>query len=152
MKNVSRKILAVVVISLILVVFTLAQWKPVSPFAVLMAQHQFPEMEDINKPPTLVRRKVNGIPIAIPSNYLFLPIEHVGQNIWAPPPEPKPQYDENSEVTSFSIRVRLPDLVPKNPQTITDYMESFHRLDDKWIVVGVEPFNLSKANPKHWRN
>lgn len=128
-------------------IFSMWPKKPVNPFAMLMAQHQQLEVEDINKP-TLVRRKLNGIPIAIPSNYLFLPMEHVGQNIWAPPPEPKPQYDENSELKAFSIRVRLPDLEPRTPQNYQDYLEAFHQMDDKWIVVGIVPFDLSTVTPK----
>lgn len=140
-------LVAAVMVLLPLGVFSMWPKKPVNPFAVLMAQHQQLEVEDINKP-TLVRRKLNGISITIPSNYLFLPIEHEGQNIWAPPPEPKPQYDENSEVKSFSIRVRLPDFEPRTPQNNQDYLNSFHQMTDKWIVVGIDPFDLSKVTPK----
>lgn len=87
---------------------------------------------------------VHGVPLAIPANYLFFPVEYEGEDSWAPK-KTKPVRTPESEISSFSVYVHWPTLLPREDSNEASYKNSFKTLGLRphdWLMISIEPHNL----------
>ncbi|WP_018860956.1 hypothetical protein [Thioalkalivibrio sp. ALJ3] len=87
------------------------------------------------------KANINGVPIAIPSNYLALVgIEYKDQSAWAPRSPDTPKPDEltfEDDAQAFSLYVRWPDMVPRSPETQSSFWTRDDPDGDVWLLIGV---------------
>ncbi|WP_019567485.1 hypothetical protein [Thioalkalivibrio sp. ALMg13-2] len=117
----------------------------------LLIEHGVPEAwrQLYGEPPPLVEERpvpirkanINGVPIAIPSNYLALVgIEYKDQSTWAPRDPDTPKPDERTvedDAKAFSLYVRWPDMAPRSPETQSSFWTRDDPDGDIWLLVGV---------------
>ncbi|OHC62527.1 MAG: hypothetical protein A2045_11465 [Rhodocyclales bacterium GWA2_65_20] len=87
---------------------------------------------------------VHGVRLAIPANYLFFPVEYEGEDSWAPK-KTKPVRTSESEISSFSVYVQWPSLLPRQDRNEESYQDSFKTRGlrpHEWLMISVEPHNL----------
>ncbi len=95
-----------------------------------------------NTPPRL--GAAHGVRLAIPANYLFFPVEYEGEDSWAPK-KTKPVRTPESEISSFSVYVQWPTLLPRQDSNEESYQDSFKTRGlrpHEWLMISVEPHNL----------
>ncbi|WP_018860958.1 hypothetical protein [Thioalkalivibrio sp. ALJ3] len=108
-----------------------------------------PRLEIQEFSPPIRKANINGVPIAIPSNYLALVgIEYKDQSTWAPrgPDTPKP--DERTfedDAHAFAVDVRWPDMTPQTPETLESYRNRDHPDGDVWLRIGLSAYNDPEA-------
>ena len=121
----------------------------------LLIEHGVPEAwrQLYGEPPPLVedrpvpirKANINGVPIAIPSNYLALVgIEYKDQSTWAPSGPDTPKPDERTfedDAQAFSLYVRWPDMAPRTPETRSSHRTKEDPDGDVWLLIGVTAFN-----------
>ncbi|WP_019623796.1 hypothetical protein [Thioalkalivibrio thiocyanoxidans] len=100
-----------------------------------------PRLEIQEFSPPIRKANINGVPIAIPSNYLALVgIEYKDQSIWAPRNPDTPTPDERTledDAQAFSLYVRWPDMAPRSPETQSSFWTRDDPDGDIWLLVGV---------------
>jgi len=87
---------------------------------------------------------LNGIPMAIPANYLEFPVEYVGETIWDPSTQ-KGNYTYNTPISNFSVYVKWPSMRPRNILKRADEMPlEIPNEKNGWISVSIiyEPMKL----------
>jgi len=106
---------------------------PISPYEQTTTQ---------TTPPKL--GAVHGVRLAIPANYLFFPVEYEGEESWAPN-KTKPVRTPETEISSFSVYVQWPTLLPRQDGNEESYQDSFKTLGLRphdWLMISVRPHNL----------
>lgn len=122
----------------------------------------------LNKPPTLSadliewqgspflgsdiisKGNLNGIPIAVPSNYLYFPFEYLDKSIWeAPKPGDKPYSQRTYEdsVGGFSIYVHWPDMQPRHQKNNLIFLTKDENGGNDWLMVSVHSDYISIPRP-----
>ncbi|WP_019023592.1 MULTISPECIES: hypothetical protein [unclassified Thioalkalivibrio] len=116
-----------------------------SELGVFDALHEIygepPRLEIQEFSPPIRKANINGVPIAIPSNYLSLVgIEYKDQSAWAPRSPDTPKPDERTfedDAQAFSLYVRWPDMVPRSPETQSSFWTRDDPDGDVWLLIGV---------------
>ncbi|RRQ24847.1 hypothetical protein D5687_00300 [Guyparkeria sp. SCN-R1] len=112
-------------------------------------------------PPLIAEREVrlrkaniNGVPIAIPSNYLALVgIEYKDQSIWAPRKPETPRPDERTSedpANAFTLSVRWPGLQPRGRETEKSYWNKDDPEGDAWLLIGLRAHSTPEAIERGW--
>lgn len=112
---------------------------PISPYAQIT-------------PPKL--DAVHGVRLAIPANYLFFPVEYEGEDSWAPK-KTRPVRTPESEISSFSVYVQWPTLLPRQDSNEESYQDRFKTRGlrpHEWLMISVEPHNLEPPTSPGGRN
>ncbi|AKJ96237.1 hypothetical protein TVD_13095 [Thioalkalivibrio versutus] len=108
-----------------------------------------PRLEIQEFSPPIRKANINGVPIAIPSNYLALVgIEYKDQSTWAPRDPDTPKPDERTfedEAHAFTLAVRWPDLKPRSPETRTSYWTKGDPDGDPWLQIGLGAYSNPDA-------
>jgi len=101
----------------------------------------------------LRKANINGVPIAIPSNYLALVgIEYKDQSIWAPRKPETPRPDERTSedpANAFTLSVRWPDLQPRSRETERSYWSKDDPDGDVWLLIGLVADSNPEAIDRH---
>ncbi|WP_018145034.1 hypothetical protein [Thioalkalivibrio sp. AKL6] len=104
-----------------------------------------PRLEIQEFSPPIRKANINGVPIAIPSNYLALVgIEYKDQSTWAPRDPDTPKPDERTfedEAHAFTLAVRWPDLKPRSPETRKSYWTKGDPDGDPWLQIGLGAYS-----------
>ncbi len=108
-----------------------------------------PRLEIQEFSPPIRKANINGVPIAIPSNYLALVgIEYKDQSTWAPRDPDTPKPDERAfedEAHAFTLAVRWPDLKPRSPETQKSYWSKDDPDGDVWLRIALGTFRVPET-------
>lgn len=132
--SLSRRIGLLLVVVLITWIAFAAGWR------YLRAQYPSPIKVPVspyseNVPPRI--GNINGTKLSIPAQYLFFPVEYVGESVWEPRKD-KPQRTFDSGIGNFAIYVQWPTLAPRNPKNEQSFQASVRSgMAHDWIRVGV---------------
>ena len=91
---------------------------------------------------------LKGVPIAIPSGYIFFGAEYEGEDQWSGK-RVKGAITYDTPIQSISLRVHLPDVAPLTAQNEATWQQflKMSREESDWIIVAVEArqFDVSGA-------
>jgi hypothetical protein len=79
---------------------------------------------------------MNSVKLSIPREYLFFPVEYLGETVWAPRKD-KPKRTYASKIGNFSAYVEWPTMRPRQPDSEASYYKSFKGESD-WLMVSVQ--------------
>lgn len=123
----------------------------------IAAEHFAPDQSDFRVPvspypgSTKIRKgNLNGIPFAIPSNYLHFPIGYHDKSIWDPDKPPNYYDDKTYEdsIQNFSLYVRWPDLEPRGLETEESFSDSIREPGEHaWFAVSVNDDYVHSPRP-----
>ncbi len=100
---------------------------------------------------TIIRKgNMNGVPIAIPSNYLFFPIEYLDNSIWDPN-KGKGYYNEktyNDGIQNFSVYLQWPSFSPRSRDNEASYLASRNEYGPhNWLILSVRDDYIRSPRP-----
>jgi len=108
---------------------------------------------DLFKPRTpaseIIRKgNLNGIPISVPSNYLYyFPFEYLDKSIWEPPKPGDIPYSERTHddgVAAFSLYVHWPDMQPLNGDNFISYLNNDHSAEAGWLMISIKAHGFTR--------
>lgn len=146
--DLKRRLLILLVVTMALYFAGILLWialKPVLieqgvPETFRLLHGEVQPLRRADEPIPIRKGKVNGILIAVPSNYLKYAIEYEDKSIWeVPKPDDKNPNGRtlSDAVSAFTLLVRWPDLAPRNPETEQSFWNRDKPEGQSWLSIGV---------------
>jgi len=111
------------------------------PEAFLQLYGEVPPLPTANRPVPIRKGNFNGVPIAVPSNYLEFAFEYKDKSIWEPPKPGDRKPGERTfadAVRAFALLVRWPDLRPRNAETEQSYWDGQKPGGQPWLSIALD--------------
>ncbi|MBJ7538894.1 hypothetical protein [Marinomonas transparens] len=99
---------------------------------------------------TIRKGNINGIPIAIPSNYFYFPFHYLDKSIWEAPKPGDIPYDQRTYddgIAGFTLAVHWPDMQPRNWDNVASYRNFKENANHSWLRVSVNSDFISSQRP-----
>lgn len=123
-----------------------------TPEAFRQLYGEVPALPRTDRPIPVRKGNINGVPIAVPSNYLYFPFEYNDQSIWEArkPGDKRPEERGFADaVGAFAPNVRWPDLKPRSPETEQSFWNRKKPGGDPWLFIGVVDNGPNSSIPKY---
>ena len=113
------------------------------PEAFRQLYGEVPPLPGADRPIPIRKGNINGVPIAVPSNYLYFDFEYNDKSIWEArkPGDKKPEertFDD--AVGALTPHVRWPDMQPRSPETEQRFWNHDKPGGDVWLMIGVSAY------------
>jgi|GEM_PF-7076175 len=110
------------------------------PVAFRQLYGEVPPLPSADLPIPIHKGNINGVPIAVPSNYFKFAFAYNDKSIWEPRKPGDKKMEERTfadTVGSFALLVRWPDMKPRSPETEKSFWNHDKPGGDAWLMIGV---------------